>query len=308
MTEEEPAPRMDEDKLDFEGPDAEEISKLKCSQCEFLSFKNIDQWKNHVIGHWRLAGMTTDFEVVCFGENCKYSPKDDNMYERLSNLGMHFIGVHSFKQDAYRKCNICNLEFAEERKYNSHMRKHDESFQCELCKRKITGRLWFERHQKECEGDERPKWAREAPVINPGEDKEVLEIYGKEYDVHWGEVTNTFTKATRIVARAWIQGKAWAGKGENRDEARSKLIKYLKDHVKRTMEKGLYTLEDGELIPEPTLSDKGKANKLATKKGAKLSCNQCGTQFGKKSNLELHMLMHKGEGGRLKKRGEKEKA
>lgn len=84
----------------------------------------------------------------------------------------------------------------------------------------------------------------------------MLEIYGKEYDVHWGEVTNTFTKvrslakcsenrmvqypwdwsitshhntqATRIVARAWIQGKAWAGKGENRDEARSKLIKYLK--------------------------------------------------------------------------------
>ena len=32
----------------------------------------------------------------------------------------------------------------------------------------------FERHQKECEGDERPKWAREAPVLNPGEDKEVL--------------------------------------------------------------------------------------------------------------------------------------
>ena len=31
----------------------------------------------------------------------------------------------------------------------------------------------FERHQKECEGDERPKWAREAPVLNPGEDKEV---------------------------------------------------------------------------------------------------------------------------------------
>ena len=61
--------------------------------------------------------MTTDFEVwgktskhgfkvssqvVCFGESCKYSPKDDNMYERLSNLGMHFIEVHSFKQDAYR--------------------------------------------------------------------------------------------------------------------------------------------------------------------------------------------------------------
>ena len=39
------------------------------------------------------------------------------------------------------------------------------------------------------------------------------------------------TQATRIVARAWIQGKAWAGKGENRDEARSKLIKYLKVKV-----------------------------------------------------------------------------
>ena len=32
----------------------------------------------------------------------------------------------------------------------------------------------------------------------------------------------------------------------------------FQDNVKRTMEKGLYTLEDGELIPEPTLSDKGK--------------------------------------------------
>ena len=102
------------------------------------------------------------------------------------------------------------------------------------------------------------------------------------------------------------------------------LTPFVQDHVKRTMEKGLYTLEDGELIPEPTLSDKGKvrehnqlpshtafpfqANKLATKKGVKLSCSQCGTQFGKKSNLDLHMLMHKGEGGRLKKRAEKEKA
>ena len=147
--------------------------------------------------------------MVCFVENCKFSPKHDSMYERLNKLGTHFIEVHSFKQDAYRynsaidpiillikslprKCNICNLDFAEERKYNSHMRKHDESFQCEKCKRKITGRLWwvkdekwvclkisantlcrFERHQKECEGDERPKWAREAPVLNPGEDKEV---------------------------------------------------------------------------------------------------------------------------------------
>ena len=33
---------------------------------------------------------------------------------------------------------------------------------------------------------------------------------------------------TRTVARAWIEGKAWAGKGENRDEARNMLIKYLK--------------------------------------------------------------------------------
>ena len=36
------------------------------------------------------------------------------------------------------------------------------------------------------------------------------------------------------------------------------LTPFVQDHVKRTMEKGLYTLEDGELIPEPTLSDKGK--------------------------------------------------
>ena len=36
------------------------------------------------------------------------------------------------------------------------------------------------------------------------------------------------------------------------------LVSYRKDRMKRTMEKGLYTLEDGELIPEPTLSDKGK--------------------------------------------------
>lgn len=299
----------EEDGLDFEGPDAEEITKLKCSQCEFLKFKNIDQWKNHVVGHWRLAGMTPDYEVICFAENCNFSPKDasGNVYERLSNLGQHLAEVHSFKQDAYRKCDICNVEFMEERKYNTHMRKHDESFQCELCNRKVTGRLWFERHQKECEGDERPKWAREAPVVSPGEDKEVLEIYGKEYDVHWGSVTNTFTKVTRIVARSWIEGKAWAGKGDTRDEARAKLIKFLKDHVKKTMDKGLYTLEDGELIPEPTLSEKGKANKLATKRGVKLSCPQCGTQFGKKANLELHMLMHKGEKGRLKK-AEKAKA
>jgi len=299
----------EEDKLDFEGPEAEEIVKLKCSQCEFLSFRNIDQWKNHVVGHWRLAGMEPDYEVVCFAAHCSHSPKDDNMYERLSKLGQHFMEVHSFKQAVYKKCDICTLDFMEERKYNSHMRKHDESFQCELCKKKITGKLWFERHTRDCTGDERPKWAREGPVLAPGEDKEVLEIYGKEYDVHWGEVVNTFTKVSRIVARAWIEGKAWAGKGETRDEARTKLIKFLKDNVKKRMDRGLYTLEDGELIPEPTLTEKGKANKLATKKGAKMSCSQCGTQFSKKANLELHMLMHKGEGGRLKgKKADKEKA
>ena len=33
----------------------------------------------------------------------------------------------------------------------------------------------------------------------------MLEIYGKEYDVHWGTVTNTWTKVTRIVARSWIE-------------------------------------------------------------------------------------------------------
>jgi hypothetical protein len=27
----------------------------------------------------------------------------------------------------------------------------------------------------------------------------------------------------------------------------------LQDHVRKTMEKGLYQLEDGELVPEPTL-------------------------------------------------------
>ena len=64
----------------------------------------------------------------------------------------------------------------EERKYNSHMRKHDESFQCELCKKKVTGRIWFEKHKAECEGDERPKWARNGPALAPGEDKEVGNI------------------------------------------------------------------------------------------------------------------------------------
>ena len=52
--------------------------------------------------YFKCTDFQFSFQVVCFGENCKYSPKDDNMYERLSNLGMHFIEVHSFKQDAYR--------------------------------------------------------------------------------------------------------------------------------------------------------------------------------------------------------------
>ena len=162
--------------------------------------------------------------------------------------------------------------------------------------------------------------------------------------MHWGEVVNTFTKVSRIVARAWIEGKvllprgstssssssfslsfspssssslspssfspssssssssvstsppqAWAGKGETRDEARTKLIKFLKvacppnpvlvlsctlsscppvllschhcstqDNVKKRMDRGLYTLEDGELIPEPTLTEKGKVGNKHT--------------------------------------------
>ena len=39
------------------------VSSLRCAQCEFLSFKNIDEWKNHFIGHWRLEGMKNDFKV-----------------------------------------------------------------------------------------------------------------------------------------------------------------------------------------------------------------------------------------------------
>ena len=116
---------------------AETVSRLKCNQCEFLKFKNIDQWKNHVVGHWRLSGMKNDFEVECFTALCSFSPKDDNFEDRLSKMGEHFIQVHSFKQDAFRKCDICNMEFMEERKYNSHMRKHDESFKCDLCKKKL---------------------------------------------------------------------------------------------------------------------------------------------------------------------------
>lgn len=260
------------------------VSKLRCPQCEFLKFKNIDQWKNHVIGHWRLAGMKADYAISCFVEECSYTPKDEQFEERLEELANHFVKVHKFEQEAYRKCDICQMEFTEERKYNSHMRKHDESFTCDLCQKKLLGKFWFEKHIKTCVGDDRPKWAQQNPVVAPGEDREVLEIYGKEYDVYWGTVTNTYTNVERIVARSWIEGKAWAGKGATRDEARSKLIKYLKDHVKKTMDAGLYQLEEGELVPEPTLTDPG--NK-------KLVCNKCGTQFSKKTNLELHMFMHR---------------
>jgi len=282
---------------------SEVVTRLRCSQCEFLKFKNIDQWKNHMVGHWRLSGMKTEFELVCFVTECYFTNHEDNFEERLSKMGEHFIQQHSFKQDAYRKCDICNLEFMEERKYNSHMRKHDESFKCELCNKKITGRSWYERHKQTCVGDERPKWARKPAEAGPGEDKEVLEIYGKEYDVYWGHCTNTFTKVTRIAARAWIEGKAWAGKGATKEEARSKLIKYLREHIKKTLDKGLYTLEDGELVPEPSLSsDRNyllpernvpKEKKQAPSGPTKLACEQCGTQFSKKSNLELHMFMHR---------------
>jgi len=317
MADENTQNKMEDDDLDFEPAEnanpvkdateeemesttpAEVVERLRCIQCEFLKFKNIDQWKNHLVGHWRLSGMKNDFEVVCFADSCTFGANDDNFEDRLSKMGQHFISLHQFKQDAYRKCDICNLEFMEERKYNSHMRKHDESFKCELCNKKITGRSWYEKHKETCVGDERPKWARKPAEVSPGEDKEVLEIYGKEYDVYWGEVTNTFTRVTRIVARSWIEGKAWAGKGATKDEARSKLIKYLKDHIKKTMEKGLYTLEDGELVPEPSLSS-DKINKK-TGPGQKLACEQCGTQFSKKSNLELHMFMHRGgDKGHLK--------
>merc|ERR1712227_760579 len=115
---------------------------------------------------------------------------------------------------------------------------------------------------------------------------------------YWGNVTNTWTKVTRIVARSWIEGKAWAGKGATRDEARSKLIKYLKDHIKKTMEKGLYTLEDGELVPEPTVTEASKSSS----KAVKLSCDMCGTRFTKRENLELHMFMHRGDKPRSKNR------
>ena len=40
------------------------VTKLSCAQCEFLSFKNIDAWKNHVVGHWRLDGMKNTYKVI----------------------------------------------------------------------------------------------------------------------------------------------------------------------------------------------------------------------------------------------------
>ena len=87
-------------------PNIETIARLRCSQCEFLKFKNIDQWKNHIVGHWRLAGMKTEYEVLCFCQDCSYCPMDDNFHDRLSKMGDHFIKVHEFRQDAYRKCDI----------------------------------------------------------------------------------------------------------------------------------------------------------------------------------------------------------
>jgi len=269
-----------------------DLKKLRCIHCEFLKFKNIDEWKNHFIGHWRLEGMK-GAKVQCFVKGCLYSPAAVTYIDdRLSKLGQHFVDVHKFQQAAYRKCDICNVDFYEERKYNAHMKKHDPSFTCDLCKKKITGKLWFRKHIEKCYGDERPTWARKPVEVKPGEDKEVLEIYGKEYDVRWGEVTNTFTKKTRIAARAWIEGKGWVGKGDTRDDARNQLIKALKNHIKKTMDKGLYTLEDGEIVPEPTLSET-PAPPTTPKKS---SCPQCGTQFSKRANLELHMFMHRNDG------------
>jgi len=278
-----------------EGYEIEEgdLTRLRCIHCEFLKFKNIDEWKNHFIGHWRLSGMQGD-KTQCFLKGCMYSQSESNISQRLSKLGQHFIDEHKFKQAAYRKCEVCKIEFYEERKYNTHMKKHDPSFTCDLCKKNITGKLWFRKHIEKCYGDVRPSWARQPVEVEPGEDKEVLEIYGKEYDVRWGTVTNTFTKKTRICARAWIEGKGWVGRGESRDEARNMLIKALKNHIKRTMDKGLYTLEDGEIVPEPTLSETPAPPTASSNK--KSSCPQCGTQFSKRANLELHMFMHRNDG------------
>ena len=39
-----------------------------------------------------------------------------------------------------------------------------------------------------------PPIAHDLSQIHSKYLQQVLEIYGKEYDVHWGEVTNTFTK------------------------------------------------------------------------------------------------------------------
>ena len=85
---------------------AEIVTRLRCIQCEFLKFKNIDQWKNHIVGHWRLAGMKTEYEVLCFCQDCNYCPKDDNFNERLSKMGDHFIKVHEFTQETFKRCDI----------------------------------------------------------------------------------------------------------------------------------------------------------------------------------------------------------
>ena len=67
------------------------------------------------------------------------------------------------------------------------------------------------------------------------------------------------------------------------------------------MEKGLYTLEDGELVPEPDL----KETSATPGKHVKLSCDMCGTRFTKKENLQLHMFMHRGD-SRAKKNKNKD--
>ncbi len=66
------------------------VSKLRCAQCEFLSFKNIDAWKNHFIGHWRLDGMKNTYKV----------PTE---HKRMCIYAMTCIGVNSESYHCLRK-------------------------------------------------------------------------------------------------------------------------------------------------------------------------------------------------------------
>jgi hypothetical protein len=50
--------------VDQVGDNRTPVTRLSCVQCEFLSFKNIDEWKNHTVGHWRLEGMKENFQVT----------------------------------------------------------------------------------------------------------------------------------------------------------------------------------------------------------------------------------------------------